>query len=349
MANPSPSLLSDQELLEAAVRVADDERRTTAELIALLAELDLRKLHLGQGYSSLFTYCTQALRLSESAAYSRITAARATRRFPMILALLTYGDITMTTVSLLAAHLTDENHEALLDAARYKNKRDIEQLVASLCAQPDIPASVRRLPTLPVSLMKSDSLLEPSVGEPRVAAASVAMVSTTTARPVRTCNAVAPLATDRYLMRITITGATHARFERARDLLRHAIPGGDPVAIIDRALTVLVEQLERQKIAAVRHPRALESRSIKGRRVPAAIRRTVWTRDQGRCAFVGTHGRCAETGFLEFHHVVPFAADGPATADNMELRCRAHNAFEAESYFGPDRVSETFSAPSTAR
>ena len=65
----------------------------------------------------------------------------------------------------------------------------------------------------------------------------------------------------------------------------------------------------------------------------AAVRRRVWTRDEGRCAFVGTHGRCTEHGFLEFHHVVPYAAGGKAAADNIELRCRAHNQYEADKYF----------------
>jgi hypothetical protein len=46
-------------------------------------------------------------------------------------------------------------------------------------------------------------------------------------------------------------------------------------------------------------------------------------------------GRCSETGFLEFHHVVPFAEGGRTTAANIQLRCRAHNAYEAEEWFGP--------------
>jgi 5-methylcytosine-specific restriction endonuclease McrA len=68
--------------------------------------------------------------------------------------------------------------------------------------------------------------------------------------------------------------------------------------------------------------------------VPAAVRRAVWARDDGRCAFIGADGRCGETGWLELHHVVPFARGGPTTAENLELRCRAHNAFEAERDFG---------------
>ncbi len=82
-----------------------------------------------------------ALRLSEPAAYSRITAARAARRYPEIFTRLADGDVTLTTVTVLAAPLTDENHEALLEATCGKSKRDVERLVASLVPQPDIASS----------------------------------------------------------------------------------------------------------------------------------------------------------------------------------------------------------------
>ena len=41
--------------------------------------------------------------------------------------------------------------------------------------------------------------------------------------------------------------------------------------------------------------------------------------------------------FIEFHHRAPYAAGGRATVDNIELRCRAHNTYEAEVFFGPAR------------
>lgn len=70
------------------------------------------------------------------------------------------------------------------------------------------------------------------------------------------------------------------------------------------------------------------------------VRREVWRRDQGQCAFVGVRGRCAERGFLEFHHVEPCAEGGAADAGNIELRCRAHNQYEADLFFGADVVKE---------
>jgi hypothetical protein len=66
--------LSDHDLLTAVQRLAGDERRVTAQFVASLAELDARRLYLGEGFSSLFTYCTQVLHLSEHAAYGRFEA-----------------------------------------------------------------------------------------------------------------------------------------------------------------------------------------------------------------------------------------------------------------------------------
>jgi hypothetical protein len=77
----------------------------------------------------------------------------------------------------------------------------------------------------------------------------------------------------------------------------------------------------------------------------------VWKRDGGRCAFVAKDGRrCAETGGIEFHHIDPYALGGEATVGNISLRCRAHNAFEAEAWFGgSSRYSFRIKLPPPAR
>jgi hypothetical protein len=116
-----------------------------------------------------------------------------------------------------------------------------------------------------------------------------------------------------------------------QDLLRHSVPNGDPAEIFDRGLTLLEADLERKKLAQTDRPRPAAKAAPGSRHVPAAVRRAVWKRDEGRCAFVGTTGRCAERGFLEFHHVVPFAKGGETTSANLELRCRAHNLYEAKN------------------
>jgi len=67
------------------------------------------------------------------------------------------------------------------------------------------------------------------------------------------------------------------------------------------------------------------------------VKRGVVARDGGRCTFVARSGhRCGERRFLEFHHVIPHAAGGKPTLENIQLRCRAHNVYEAVGFFGPD-------------
>ena len=109
-------------------------------------EIDVRRLYATQSCSSLFTYCVQVIHLSEHAAYLRIEAARAARRFPVILERLANGSLHLTAVSLLAPHLTVANHLEVLEAAHHKSKRDVEELVARLRPQPDVTAVVRKLP-----------------------------------------------------------------------------------------------------------------------------------------------------------------------------------------------------------
>src|SRR6185503_14309557 len=102
--------LSDDALLSRIADLAGAERETTAELVAHLAVLDQRpSLYLAQGHGSLFGYCTKTLRLSEDAAYNRISVARACRQFPVILDLLASGEVTLTSVRKLQPHLTPEN------------------------------------------------------------------------------------------------------------------------------------------------------------------------------------------------------------------------------------------------
>src|SRR5262249_58949992 len=117
-------------------------------------------------------------------------------------------------------------------------------------------------------------------------------------------------------------------------MLRHALPTGDDAAILDRALIALLTELARQKFAASDRPHPGRQTSPGSRHVPADVKRRVWLRDLGSCAFVGQNGRrCSERAFVEFHHVRPFAIGGEATVSNIELRCRRHNRYEASVFF----------------
>ena len=333
------SELSDQDLLARVGALAGKEREATAELVAHLAVLaDRSSLYAARGYRSLFDYCTQVLQLSEDAACNRIHAARACRDFPMILDLLASGAMSLTSVRLLRPHLTPENHEAVLARASGRSRRQIETLVAELAPRPDVPSSVRKLPTAPPApaLVPATTSAPPPISAPPPVATRRPIIETTSP--------------ERYRVQFTIGKESHDKLRRVQDLLRREIPDGDPAAIFDRALSLLLEKVEKTKLAQTTKPRA--PRSIRPgtdwqvrtpilapRDIPRYVQRAVGRRDGAQCAFVAPDGhRCTERAFLEFHHIRAYALGGLATVENISLRCRRHNQYEAERVFGPRRA-----------
>jgi 5-methylcytosine-specific restriction endonuclease McrA len=270
--------------------------------------------------------------LSEHAAYGRIEAARAARKWPAILELLADGSVHLTAISLLAPHLKTENHQQLLALARHKSKREVEEIVAMLRPLPAAASPVRKLPAPKAPLVDRRAMLAFPTSTASTPTEPAAVAPAPENPKPRA--AVTPLAPERYKVQCTVSRETHQKLREAQDLLRRRIPSGDVAAIFDRALTLLLAALQRTRHAATPRPRTPSNAASHIRHIPASVKREVWARDGGQCAFVGAAGRCTERGFLEYHHLVPFAHRGATSVDNLQLRCRAHNAYEAERWFG---------------
>jgi hypothetical protein len=297
--------LPDAALVAQVKQLIGRERGVTAEIIAHLAELETRDVHLRQGCPSLYVYCRDVLGLSEWEAYNRIEVGRAARRFPEILDLLGSGAVSLTAVRLLAPHLTADNHREILESARGKTKSEIEKMVARLSPRPDVGFSVRRIggaksPT-PVNATdrahdapgsSSEELVPfaestnpggdatslagglPPAGTPPVFPAAPPALSAAT-RPVT------PLSPDRYRLQLTISGETVEKLRLAQDMLGHAIPSGGEAAVLDRALSALLAELARKKFAETSKPGRSRPRTPGARTPSAAVKRTVWVRDLG--------------------------------------------------------------------
>jgi hypothetical protein len=312
----SAQQLSDGDLIEATTSCARRERHATAVLVARLSEMDARGLALREGYASLFDYCRRALGFSESETSGRVEAARAARRFPVVLDMLQAGELTMTTAMILGRHLTGENHQRLLQAARGKTKDQLKELVSALAPRPDVRVVLRRMPT----------------AEPQPAAAAVGALS---APALVLPPLLQALARQRFRYQLTIDETTRDLLTAAKDLSAH---GTDDAAMLKKSLELLVSDLARRKFAATDDPRPARGSRPDSRHVPAAVKREVWVRDAGRCAYVSPGGRrCEQRRCLEFHHAKPYEAGGEATTKNIRLRCRAHNQYEARVYFARDR------------
>ncbi|HTE52469.1 MAG TPA: HNH endonuclease signature motif containing protein, partial [Kofleriaceae bacterium] len=142
----------------------------------------------------------------------------------------------------------------------------------------------------------------------------------------------------RFRVQFTAGSELHGKIVRAQALLRREIPDGDLAAVFDRALTLLVREVERVRFAVPASPRkdaADADPTPSSRRVPDPIRRAVWIRDGGQCTFRDGRGhRCSARERLEPHHVTPFGRGGDHGADNLRLVCAAHNAHQASLDYG---------------
>jgi hypothetical protein len=210
------SNLTDQDLLARVGALAVKEREASAELVAHLAELDTRpSLYAAQGPGSLFGYCTQVLRLSEDAACNRIYAARACRRFPMILDRLACGALSLTSVRMLAPCLTPENLETVLARASGRSRREIEALIAELAPRPDVAPSIRKLPTVATT-----SSPAPRAEGGIAVAAEPAAPPPPSALPAARRPVVEATSPERYRVQFTMGKDGHDTLRRLQDLPR---------------------------------------------------------------------------------------------------------------------------------
>lgn len=342
--------LGDDALLRELGAIVARDRAMTAVLLAHIAEVDSRKLYVGAGYSSMHAYCVGELHLSDDAAYRRITAGRAARRFPVLFEAVADGRLHLAAVSVLAPHLTAENLAELIDDATHRRKSEIEEVLARRYPPQDAPVRTwliralgQAMPEAPRKTVPELALEQasPELSPDELVPGRVEGELVQTQKPP-----------DRFLLRLTIERGTLERLRYLQTLLGHAIPSGDLDKVLDRALQLAIPQVEKQKFGGVRLSktrtstpdparRPIDSRSAGRRRenrhIPAHVRRAVWERDQGRCTFVSASGkRCGEDRFLEFDHINPVARGGRSTVDGLRLRCRAHNQLEAERVFGAE-------------
>ncbi|MDH3726115.1 MAG: HNH endonuclease [Myxococcales bacterium] len=332
--------LNKDQLLRDFSALVDQDRRDTATMLAYVAEIDRRKLYLEHACPSMFAFCTTRFRMSEAIAAKRIRAGRAACRFPCILGMIGRGELHLSGIHQLAGHLTEANHREVLRRAKHKSMREIERLIAEVSPKPDVPSSIRALPARRPTAPGNGSL-EPEEkdnlpADMRPEEAMPNRVSNPAPRPAKPRSLATPLSPRRYKLQVTIGQEARDKLAELQDLLSHQIPDGDAGAVIERALDALLAETKKKKAALTDKPRSrAHAASEKTRAIPARVRREVFERDEGRCVFVDAEGRrCSSTWQVEFHHRIPYGRGGPHDIDNIELRCRAHNQYEAELEYG---------------
>jgi hypothetical protein len=340
--------LPAEALTRRLLEIRKQERSLLVEFLGYLAELDRRKTVVVQGYPSLFSFCTDFLGLSKASAFRRTTAARLVARFPLVAEYLGDGRLNLTTLVELRDVLDEAHLVEILDGAAGRTEEQVKELVAALRPQAAPADLLRKLPTRRNDCSGSGpkpsraNAVEPAPAQPlpsALAAVPVAPPSAAVRSEARPAARLDPIAPERHVLRVTVGPDFVADLESVRQALSHKLPGGGLEEVLHECLRVTLAHLERRRFGAGKKSSATDPPSG-SRYVPVAVRKEVWTRDGGCCAFVGSTGRrCNSRHQVQLHHLDPFALGGRATAANLTLRCRVHNCYAAEQEYGAEHIA----------
>jgi 5-methylcytosine-specific restriction endonuclease McrA len=337
-----PAALDSATLSRRLGELARDERAVQVEFLLHLDEYDRRRAFVDAGYASLWDYLTRALHYREGAAYRRITAMKALRRVPALAGALRDGSLCLTTLAQLDEVVTPENAAEILERSAFKSKREVEELVAALRPRIAPRDGVRRIAPRPVSAATPLPLPPPPVAPPPLVAppaeevAAAVRVSDEVPRiapsppatpAAETPSTIVPISAEKYSLRVTIDAELKKEIDDLKALLSHKVPSGELGAVLREAVRCAIEKHGKRKGAVEpsrKRKAPVAAKEARPRREPTAeVRRQVWQRDGGRCAWVGPDGRrCDSRWQLEYDHVHPAARGGAATVENGRLLCR---------------------------
>ncbi|MBI3563885.1 MAG: hypothetical protein HY079_01655 [Elusimicrobia bacterium] len=241
--------LTDDELIFRTKALACIERASSCDLVEHLAEIDRRGLAPHKTGVSLFEFCVYQLRLSEDAAYRRIRAARAIKKFPPISVLFRDGKLSLETISQLHPFLGGPDAAALVKSCIGLRKWQVQALLAGRQPEnrkrdvirycgPIVPAS-EAPPSNPASLFEVERSAAPMTPTPE--AASVPPPLPPLPQPLP----VAPNASIRiHDIRVSFSADAefHKLLRRAQSLLRHKYPDGRLEGVLKDALAALLKK-----------------------------------------------------------------------------------------------------------
>ena len=150
-----------------------------------------------------------------------------------------------------------------------------------------------------------------------------------------------PLSPKHFGFQFTGDEETQELYEWYRALMSDQIPKGEMALVFKSALKAAVAQAEKRKFAVTDRPGQSRGSNDPGY-IPPAVKREVYVRDHGACAFVSELGkRCGARRWLQFDHIDLVALGGKKpTVENIRLLCKAHNQRAAEQALGVEFMDE---------
>ncbi len=275
-----------EQLHNEALDAAANYRKSESNLIGVLIRVNKTRLFEDLGFNSLFYYCTQSLKLSDSHSYSLVQIVRKSEEVPVLKQKIESGEIHMSNARSIVPVITKENQNIWLEKAATLSQK----------------ALVRE-----IKKEKPEALFEERI---RPIAAQVS--------ELRLC---IPVQLEEKLRKTQDLLAQRQRrhvnlLEALENLVDDFLERKDPVRKAQRRAHMIQEPIPAQP--AVKAGKRMSA--------PAAIVHRVNLRDDGRCAHRDADGkRCEQRRWIERHHPIWVSEGGEHSERNLVTLCHFHH------------------------
>ena len=349
----APTEWIEREIGELAAHIA----AATCRWLELIAEFDRRNGHEAWGFHSCGAWVAWRCSLDPRSAREHVRVARALGELPLVHERFRRGELSYSKVRAITRIATPEIEHELVEMARYATAAQLERLVRGyrrvvslekveaahrdrfLACEWEENGSLyvrgRLAPEDGAMFMKAIEAGREAIRE-REERDSVASQggSAEPGPPVRVNGADALI----EVAERSLAGAPDPRpaGERHQVVIHaeaQALAGGaeEPGCRIEDGPAICAESARRLACDA-----SLVSVGRKSRVVPAAMRRALEMRDEGRCRFPG----CKNRRWVDAHHIVHWARGGETKLGNLVLLCSRHHRLVHEGGFSLARTAD---------
>ena len=320
------------QIVEKLKQLVASERKITAEIIEHIQQIDLRKIHVQMGYSTLFSFLTEHIGYSSASAQRRIEAARLLNSIPEVKNDIQSGSLNLSQLAIVAQSIRQKQKEMpevqikaqdkkeLLESIKNQNLESSQKIISQT-----LDIAIKAFDRKTVQKDESNRL-EVTFTKDQIDSFKQIKSQISHINPSATVAEVFDYLAKDYLRRKhPMRGGTKRGGEIKTVSVAAAKSSAEPktvsVAAAKRSAehkTVSVAEINNKAFVAPAR-----------QRIPISLKRIVWTRDQGQCQHYNslTGKKCGSPYLLEIDHIKRVRYGGDNDPGNLRLLCHSHNHF----------------------
>jgi len=284
------------ELHNRGLEIVDRYKKSEAEVLSILQELDQTKTYLHYGCTSLFDYSMKFHKMTESVTLNFIAVSRRAVQVPELKAAIDIGDLTVSKARKITSVITPETQSSWISKAINLSSRALEKEVARVQPQALTPEKAKYVTESRINI--NFGLSEEFYKKLK----RVQDLESQRLSRAASLEEAQEVMLDLYLEKKDPVERAKRNLKPKENDLNTAGQGpGSPIPYV----TGHVNKKSRMPI-------------------PSQLRHQINLRDKGKCS----EPNCNQGRWIDIHHIIPVSQGGENTLENLKILCSGHHKIE---------------------